>query len=587
MLCPFGRRIPDLNGKKLTLIQKQWLADQILNGRFSAKELALKTQIPISTFFKWLSKIRNGQKLIANGRPSSIAEEHLPKIVDFINSSKTSISASDFDDEVYKYAILSAQERKNIAESQVKRPSPRTLLDLEKKLQIKTGNAELTTNARAIACADVRNAVSMCAAQHLMVPLVDHYLILNMDATQYTVGNNSKQKAKVKYLNRPTMGKSLQARKDSTNSGSTAFFIKHYLLISAAGYAADPVYIIADDNMGKEELDVHTVFGLGHGIGIGNKGYVVFSKTRSVNLKFYLWFNNTILVQFIKELKTLRNLGLDSLTWFQLDGEAQQIECYQSPELLQLLTDARIVVGKPAASTTEISQPCDAGDCFKATKTRVKNTTDADVIMDTHMLEKLTSVYDNHMRTTGAKKMPPNHVKMGKLGLLRVQLASKSSVTSRTVKDSFTRAGIYDVVTNQYSPRTILSNCTSAISKEEEVQIMGAIPDLSAILNRQGELLDSDFDACHIRENDAVSSKDNLIISRKRMVLLTNPALVERQEIKRRQKREDELVNLQKKRVRKEKADMRKAAKLAKEGKSNRVAVRNSSQSEDDSDCEE
>jgi len=123
--------------------------------------------------------------ILDNGRPPIIAVEHLSKIEDFINSSKTSISASLFEDEVQKYAVLTAQKRKNISESQVHRPSRRTLKAIEKLLNIKTGNAELTTNARAIACADVRNAVSMCAAQHLMVPLVDHYLILNMDATQY------------------------------------------------------------------------------------------------------------------------------------------------------------------------------------------------------------------------------------------------------------------------------------------------------------------------------------------------------------------------------------------------------------------
>mmetsp|Transcript_24802 Transcript_24802/g.34106 ORF Transcript_24802/g.34106 Transcript_24802/m.34106 type:complete len:91 (+) Transcript_24802:2127-2399(+) len=72
----------------------------------------------------------------------------------------------------------------------------------------------------------------MCAAQHLMVPLVDHYLILNMDATQYTVGGSSKGKKKVQFINRPTKGKALKAKKDSSDSGITSYFIKHYLLMS-------------------------------------------------------------------------------------------------------------------------------------------------------------------------------------------------------------------------------------------------------------------------------------------------------------------------------------------------------------------
>jgi len=438
------RRIPDLSERVLTIDEKTWLANRVINGDETVKELHLKSKISVSTLYGWISIIRSGNKLLDNGRPPIIAEEHLSKIEDFITSSKTSISASIFEDEVHKYAVVTAQNRKNISESQVHRPSRRTFKTLEKRLNIKTGNAELTTNARAIACADVRNAVSMCAAQHLMVPLVDHYLILNMDATQYKVGNNSNEKTKVKFISRPSLGKSLQVTKDKENSGITSFFIKHYLLISAGGVAADPVYIIADDNMCKEDIDVHMVLGLGNGIGLGNKGYVIFSKTRCANVKFYKWFNTTILIEFIKDLKALRNLPFESMTWFQLDGEAVQIECYQSSEMLQTLCDNHVVVGKPAASTTQISQPCDIGDCFKATKTKVKNTTDGDVAMDTHMLERLTTVYNAHQNTTPGLKMPTSHVKMGKHGLLRVQIASKSAVSNKTIKDSFSRAGIYN-----------------------------------------------------------------------------------------------------------------------------------------------
>ena len=102
--------------------------------------------------------------------------------------------------------------------------------------------------------------------------------------------------------------------------------------------------------MSKEDIDVHVVFGLGNGIGLGSKGYVVFSKTRCANLKFYQWFNTTILLEFIKDLKAFRNLPFESITWFQLDGEAIQIECYQSANMLEALRENNnVVIGKPAA----------------------------------------------------------------------------------------------------------------------------------------------------------------------------------------------------------------------------------------------
>jgi hypothetical protein len=297
MLNPWGRRFPDLRGKELTLDEKTWLSMQVINGVSTATELSKKCHLPANIISRWVRAIKSGSKLAISGRPTIVAKEHLPKIQDFINSSKTSIKAAAFEEEVYKYAILTSQDSKNTSESQVRRPSRRTLGRLKNALQIKTGNAELTTNARAIACADIRNAVSMCAAQHLMVPLVSHFLILNMDATQYAVGNNSNRKAKVKYINRPSKGKSLEVVKEKGDSGITCFFIKNYLLISAGGVAADPVYIIADDNMNKEEIDIHEVDGLGNNISPDNKGYVIFCKTRCADLKFYEWFNATVLVQ--------------------------------------------------------------------------------------------------------------------------------------------------------------------------------------------------------------------------------------------------------------------------------------------------
>jgi transposase len=199
MINPWGRRVPDLSKSVLTLEQKTWLAERVINGLETAKELNIKYKISLNTIYRWISLLKSGKKLLTNGRPSVILEEHFEKIEETVNSSAAGISASLFNDEVHKYAILTAQSRINITGSQIKRPSRRTVGKILKRLAIKSGNAEQTTNARAIACSDVRNAVSMCAAQHLMVPLVDHYLILNMDATQYTVGNNVESKQKIFY----------------------------------------------------------------------------------------------------------------------------------------------------------------------------------------------------------------------------------------------------------------------------------------------------------------------------------------------------------------------------------------------------
>eukprot|EP00597_Dinobryon_sp_UTEXLB2267_P009170 CAMPEP_0170082540 /NCGR_PEP_ID=MMETSP0019_2-20121128/18096_1 /TAXON_ID=98059 /ORGANISM="Dinobryon sp., Strain UTEXLB2267" /LENGTH=158 /DNA_ID=CAMNT_0010297449 /DNA_START=34 /DNA_END=513 /DNA_ORIENTATION=+ len=143
MANPWGRRIPDLSDKELTIDQKTWLANRVINRQETANELSLKTKISVFTLYKWIRIIKSGAKLSENGRQRIIAQEHLPKIEDFLTNSKTSIAASPFEDEVHKYAVLTAQNRKGISEAQVQRPSRRTLGRIEEQLNIKTGNAEI------------------------------------------------------------------------------------------------------------------------------------------------------------------------------------------------------------------------------------------------------------------------------------------------------------------------------------------------------------------------------------------------------------------------------------------------------------
>lgn len=80
-----------------------------------------------------------------------------------------------------------------------------------------------------------------------------------------------------------------------------------------------------------------------------------------------------MLLPFVSGIRAHYDLAADDLAWFQLDGEQVQINCYSEKPMFESLEVHNIVVGKLAASTTEISQPCDKGNCFKGTKT-VKET---------------------------------------------------------------------------------------------------------------------------------------------------------------------------------------------------------------------
>jgi hypothetical protein len=61
--------------------------------------------------------------------------------------------------------------------------------------------------------------------------------------------------------------------------------------------------IIADDQMGPEEIDIHEVKGLSIGTEIEGFGYVVFTKTRATNKAFYRWFLKVLFTPRIVRLR--------------------------------------------------------------------------------------------------------------------------------------------------------------------------------------------------------------------------------------------------------------------------------------------
>ena len=138
---------------------------------------------------KFTTSIKKGLSLKCNaGRPSFVTQEGKEEIRNFLQSGKYSKRTSEYENklqEVIEKEAL-AQGKSN---TQVHYPSRSTIGRLELELDIHTGNAEKTTDARAMAVADVRNAVSFAVMNQLVTPLIDPHLILNADATQFTVGD--------------------------------------------------------------------------------------------------------------------------------------------------------------------------------------------------------------------------------------------------------------------------------------------------------------------------------------------------------------------------------------------------------------
>ena len=149
-----------------------------------------------------------GISLAVVGRSTKVIAED--KIIDFEKVSNSAVNVIMVTaDTILQYMTKYGNaQRKNANISQAKGICAQTIRNIDEELGISGGKAKTTTTARLGAEADLRHAILIAAANHLIVQLVKCNLILNMDATQFRVGTNVDEKQIVKHLRRnPATGK--------------------------------------------------------------------------------------------------------------------------------------------------------------------------------------------------------------------------------------------------------------------------------------------------------------------------------------------------------------------------------------------
>lgn len=109
-------------------------------------------------------------------------------------------------------------------------------------------------------------------------------------------------------------------------------------------------------------------------------------------------------------------------------------------------------------------------------------------------------------------------------GLLRVHAAISKSCTKHTAQESFAKTGIFP-----FDPNRIFDNCTTTTEPTEREAVITALPALGEVIGEKGELLGEDITGLDL---SAASAKDNLVVYRRRSILLTNPQFVAKQQAK-------------------------------------------------------
>lgn len=587
--CPFPRRFLPGTIFKLTNEVKSWIAQEVENEPMPYKkieEICSKYGLNCNTVKSFYARFKKSHCIHdKKGRPPIFDKDAKMNVRQLVTSGTYTPTVELVHAEIHHQAAATRSRR---SQSTIHTGvSKWTRLRLEKELGMRVVNAEQTTNARDGAIKDPLNFVTYAAmgnyvANHLKV--VDA-LNCNMDATSFTVGGSACDNIQAYMIGRkkvkkvvPSVGYKVEPGATSPGDGDlTKYSIKLLPMFFANGVTGDPVYIIADDNMTDEEFRVYEIAGLGVGVNIDNKGYLLITKSRSLNLAAYRWYYKTYVVNMVALVRKVFKLeDIDKYPCFlHLDGEAIQIDPIFSADILETLKLNNIHVGKVAASLTQAQQAADVLHLFKAPKTALHNIKGKNVKYQTTLLERLDGIFKEHnewlnseergdARTKGRKKKRPTkkdapdaiefstlHLKQAKYGLLRVQLVLQMTWKSHMIRESFEAIGMWP-----FSVGKVLGNCLSQFPEDEVVKTKSNLDLLTNALVQKGEITDDELVNVHKFNTCAKhKSKDKLVIYRRRALLITHPSVVQAY-------RQDKEVKAQEKEVKADKKRKRDAPKI-------------------------
>jgi hypothetical protein len=511
----------------LTAEEKLFIGSYGVTKDLSARELAgifLIGKTSAHAYKDSCLKARNIPK--NNGRPTNMTEndeKELKKIV--TNSGTMHLKKTIVVEEANKLRLSNIQSRTKYVVKPTQYPE-RSLKRLFDKIEFKTGNAAIQTQARSEAGASKANVITFAAVTAGIVPLIDPNMLLNTDATQGGSGRKMLDKAACVYVgDRPDSGLKVDyAQGDRTAAGIIS--IKWYPTLSAGGFCSDPIDIIEDDDMDPDMIDVYQINGMGFIASMDNKGYIVFLKSRAaLNAAFYRWHIKNILIPFVKLIRHHKYLPEDAMAYHQSDGELNQISIFTEPEIQNMLIDNHIIQAKQNPSNTEREQPADAGDVFRAWKGALRGINDADVQHEVALLKALSEACKAHANKMheeirGYKEIPWPTLRNAKMALLKMRLARMQVMTPTLVMNGFRKVGIYP-----YSLEQIVDNCSAKWTSQEFYMLCEALPRLIKTVISQGQLTWQDILSVGIDLGDDIS-KDTVTLTHKRFVILTHHAVI-------------------------------------------------------------
>lgn len=196
---PIPAGLPYLDSKLMDIEWKRWIGNELASGRKGPAYFIKKYKLKKGVLSKWKKLVESGSLVFGiNGRPPAIDSPEAKKRI-VLPPGKYKLESCKTNDLLREAAAETAQKRAKSGKA-AKKISPSTIYRYRKKYKINSGNAEVTTAARAKAMADIRNFLSYAAMAAVIGLVCDPGLKFNMDATTFTVGRDLNEMVKVDFI---------------------------------------------------------------------------------------------------------------------------------------------------------------------------------------------------------------------------------------------------------------------------------------------------------------------------------------------------------------------------------------------------
>jgi len=457
-------------------------------------------------------------------RPSYMSPKRKKALINIVKEKSESgvlLSMRQYDDKI-KAAVNGTRDDEN--KSPIKKLRRGYIRSFTVSNGINVANAEVIDNAHLKALHDPRHAASHAAMMHYLHQSTPTGLFFNMDKTTFEMRKDEQENKPAVYIgDRPESVKC----DDPYSSGPRGNCSVHlYVVANDGGKVADMVYVVKDNQMPKDAIDVYETPMLDGVISAGASAYLLFVGDSTSNKDEALeWQFINIVVPFINLVRKKKGKNNTTPASLTVDGDPRQLQIITSETIRAAFKDANIIASKTPASCTPIFQPLDVGNLFKAAKTRFQKLLDEGYEPeDPEDKASLLKIFRAH-RCKYPKTMKKNKKPSIAMGnyftdvmkcLHTVAKALLDTLDPKVVQKSFQNAGV-----SPTDPRAIRQKCKYAWTSEDKKCFDVAVPALSALIARNSELKEKDFDDAHIPAKN--ESKDGLSVHRRRSLLLHAP----------------------------------------------------------------